>query len=99
MVNHWMIRAKYNSPIMKKTWNSFLEILNGDNVLDAIMNANITQWDGGNVCCLCVEYVMALSQSNGKNTIAYFEYPEISVVTVQTPFRIEGKGSIFTKEF
>ncbi len=73
--------------------------LNGDNKLDAIMNANITQCDGGNGCCLCVEYVVALSQSTGKYNIAYFEFPETSVVTVQAPLRIEKNGSIFTKEF
>jgi len=72
--------------------------LNGDNVLDAIMKANITQCDGGNGCCLCVEYVVALSQSSGKHTIMYFEFPETNVVTVQVPLRIEKNGSIFTKE-
>jgi hypothetical protein len=72
--------------------------LNGDNILDAIMNANITQCDGGNGCCLCVEYVVALSQSSGKHTIMYFEFPETNVVTVQVPLRIEKNGSIFTKE-
>lgn len=73
--------------------------LNGDNKLDAIMNANITQCDGGNGCCLCVEYVVALSQSNGIYNIAYFEFPETSVVTVRAPLRIEKNRSIFTKEF
>jgi|GEM_PF-1066675 len=72
--------------------------LNGDNILDAIMNANITQCDGGNGCCLCVEYVVALSQSSGKHTIMYFEFPKTNVVTVQVPLRIEKNGSIFTKE-
>jgi len=85
--------------IYEKNMKFIFGDLNGDNILDAIMNANITQCDGGNGCCLCVEYVVALSQSNGKHTIAYFEFPERSVVTVQTPLRIEKNGSIFTKEF
>lgn len=73
--------------------------LNGDNQLDAIMRANITQCDGGNSCCLCVDYIVALSQYNGKHIITSFDFPNYGSGSTYVPLRIEKNGSVYTKEF
>jgi len=72
--------------------------VNGDNILDAIMNAPITQCDGGNGCCLCMEYIVAISQKSGKHFIKSFDFPNNGYQSIYAPLRIEKNGSIFTKE-
>lgn len=71
--------------------------VNGDNILDAIMNAPITQCDGGNGCCLCVEYIAAISQRSGKHLIKTFEFPNNGYESIYAPLRIEKRKHIYKR--
>ena len=72
--------------------------VNADGILDGIMNAPIIQCDGSNACCMCMEYIVALSQKSGKHLIKSFEFPNNANQSKFVPLRIEKNGSIFTKE-
>ena len=72
--------------------------INADGMADAIMYAPIKQCNGNTECCMCREYIIALSQKSGKHLIKILEFPNQQQQTVYAPVRIEKDGRIVTKE-